>query len=346
MAFVLFIGCTNTNDEDELQVDVVITASDFSVTIPENPTQGQVLGVLDATASEGQLSFSITTQSVQDAIAVNADGELSVADPQAFDFETNTEITAIINASVANASRDINITITIDNVAEGVDGLVANNFITKIFEGPTQDQEIGTINASSTAGSVSFRLLSQTPENAISLGSSTGLISVADPSLFVFSDNPLITASVEATDQVDTLVVNVSISVLEGVTIWDGPLITFTKASGADPNDAVNQDRLTSNVWLTRRNNGGPIINIQSSENNDNGPGGTEWAAGTTADLANLEFSNLRNALGGGRTAFRNAAGKQLVLHLIEDDIYLNLRITQWSSGQAGGFAYERASQP
>ena len=37
-----------------------------------------------------------------------------------------------------------------------------------------------------------------------------------------------------------------------GAIVWDGPPVTFTKASFADWTLPENQDRITSNVWLTR----------------------------------------------------------------------------------------------
>jgi hypothetical protein len=36
--------------------------------------------------------------------------------------------------------------------------------------------------------------------------------------------------------------------------------------------------------------------------------------------------------------------GKDLVMHLIDDDIYLNIKFTSWSVGKKGGFSYERSA--
>lgn len=38
-------------------------------------------------------------------------------------------------------------------------------------------------------------------------------------------------------------------------TEWTGPITTFIKANNADWTLEVNQDRITSNVWITRANN-------------------------------------------------------------------------------------------
>src|SRR5258705_13940395 len=61
-------------------------------------------------------------------------------------------------------------------------------------------------------------------------------------------------------------------------TIWTGPPTTFSKADGADPTQAANQDRLTPNVWITRGNFQG-LYNAKSEAGyGSSSPAGTEWA--------------------------------------------------------------------
>lgn len=124
--------------------------------------------------------------------------------------------------------------------------------------------------------------------------------------------------------------------------IWDGSTISFSKAQGADPNDSANQDRITDNVWLTRGNNGGQIINIrrEDSYNKQDSPVGTEWAQGTLDEISSLNFRPFRAAVGSPK----DVVGKNLVLHLLDDDIYLRVQFTQWSQDKDGGFAYERST--
>ena len=124
--------------------------------------------------------------------------------------------------------------------------------------------------------------------------------------------------------------------------IWNGSLITFEKSDGADPTAEANQDRLTSNVWITRGNNGGQIYNIakENTSNKDNSPVGTAWAIGTLDQIESLSFNKFRVAVGNPK----DVVGKDLVMHLIEDDIYLSVKFSSWSSGQKGGFAYSRST--
>jgi len=41
----------------------------------------------------------------------------------------------------------------------------------------------------------------------------------------------------------------------------------------------------------------------------------------------------------------KDAVGIDLVMLLVQDSIALDLKITSWSQGTAGGFAYERSSE-
>ena len=139
---------------------------------------------------------------------------------------------------------------------------------------------------------------------------------------------------------------------LYGQTVWNGPSITFAKSNGADYNLATNQDRITSNVWLTRKTSRG-LFNIKVEESsylcpttNSPQPSDTEWAYGTSDNYSSLTFQTLNNLIQcGGFSGIVN--GENMVLHLISDDIYLDLKFTFWGSGgSGGGFSYERSTDP
>lgn len=128
----------------------------------------------------------------------------------------------------------------------------------------------------------------------------------------------------------------------ESATVWNGEPIIFEKADGAEPTAAENQDRITENVWITRGNNGGEIYNAAIEDGSTKGvrPRGTEWALGSTEELGSLEFEPFRAAVGSPK----DVVGKELVLHLIESDIYVDVEFTAWSQQRRGGFAYRRAT--
>ncbi len=134
-------------------------------------------------------------------------------------------------------------------------------------------------------------------------------------------------------------------SALSSQTIWTDTPITFTKADYADWTLEANQDRMTSNVWLTRRNNQGPINFAQEMawQGPVVSPVGTRWAIGTTSDLGSLTFDTLMATVSG--SLGNNLVGQDLVLHLVDDDIYLDIRFTSWTgSDNGGGFSYIRST--
>lgn len=124
--------------------------------------------------------------------------------------------------------------------------------------------------------------------------------------------------------------------------IWEGADITFTKEEGSDPTTAANQDRITDNVWITRGNDGGQIFNIKQEDDStkSTSPTDTEWARGTTADVASLSFADFRTTI-----TPKEVVGENLVVHLITDDIYIDIKFSSWSQGKTGGFAYTRSTK-
>jgi hypothetical protein len=137
--------------------------------------------------------------------------------------------------------------------------------------------------------------------------------------------------------------------------VWNGPSIRFAKPPGfADPTLPANQDRLTDNVWLTRGDTRQLFnIRIESGADTPESPLDTEWAFGptqpgnpgpiTASNHANLVFEPFVPALlnGVGDNILPFGRG---VLHLISDDIYLNVKFTSWKQGGGGNFSYIRST--
>lgn len=149
-----------------------------------------------------------------------------------------------------------------------------------------------------------------------------------------------------------------NVNQMNAQTEWTGPMITFTKADMADWTLEVNQDRITNNVWITRQDQWS-IFNIAQGDifgatNCSEGqPNDTEWAFGTIADgVQNLTFGTFLsdtfvNCNFGSNGV--NLVGQDAVLHLITDDIYIDIKFLSWTSGGVngsggGGFSYERST--
>jgi len=140
-------------------------------------------------------------------------------------------------------------------------------------------------------------------------------------------------------------------------TVWDGATITFSKANNADYTSAQHQDRITDDVWLTRTNSGGALINYnqESSYVRGTSPVGTLWALGSTSDT-NLSFDDFRGfdgtSGGGGSGSNSPPMNQALVLKITNgtttesDDIHIDIMFTSWASSKSGGFTYTRSTNP
>lgn len=130
---------------------------------------------------------------------------------------------------------------------------------------------------------------------------------------------------------------------LKGQTIWNGQRITFNKPGLADWTLPQNQDRITDSVWITRADQMGLFnIALEEAYENEVSPMGTEWSYGTTAEINELEFKPWVLALDNYPPGM---VGKDMVVHLIKEDIYIDIKFTFWDMGNTGGgFAYERAT--
>ena len=234
------------------------------------------------------------------------------------------------------------------NTEPAVVTITASDFTINFIENPEEGATIGTIQASVSSGSVRFSIVSQSESDAILINPTTGQITVANASLFDFETLTVISAVVRVTSGSVIKDVTATINIVdaaEGValTLWEGANMTFTKPNGADSSLAENQDRITENVWLTRGNQG-VLYNAvnEGTANNNSSPVGTEWAEGSFADLASLNFTNFRSACPNNKP--KDVVGTPLVLHLIQDDIYIEITITSWAQGKVGGFTYQRTT--
>ena len=139
-------------------------------------------------------------------------------------------------------------------------------------------------------------------------------------------------------------------------TIWHGPEITFTKANNANYTQEQHQDRITADVWLTRSNSGGALINfnLENSYSRGTSPLGTLWAVGSTSST-NLSFDDFRGFDGtsGGLRSGSNSPpiNTSLVLKITNgtadesDDIHIDIMFTEWNSKFLGaGFTYIRST--
>lgn len=113
-----FLTLSCSNDDNNNEPNNTITVQDFSVTVDENPMNGESLGIVSASSSE-VLSYSIESSTPANALSIDVNtGELTVTDETLFDYETNTVITATITVENSTEMETINVTIDLEDLAE------------------------------------------------------------------------------------------------------------------------------------------------------------------------------------------------------------------------------------
>lgn len=118
-------------------------------------------------------------------------------------------------------------------------------------------------------------------------------------------------------------------------TIWNGPRITRGNANGVD--------QITPNVGITRGGVQGIYNNSQEGGfSHYFSPKDTEWADGTTANYNTLTYTDwntwAKNIHGGPP----GTIGVNAVVHLITDDIYIDIKFLTWAVG--GPYSYDRST--
>jgi surface protein len=240
-SLLLILSFQSCDKEDDTPAPIEITFNGITFTIPENPTNEQVIGELPASVNRGDLAFSLKDQDPAGAMAINpTSGQLTVLDASKFDFELNPTITATGVVTVEGVEKTALITVNLSNVAETV---TTTAFAVTIDENPTANQVLGNVSATTDAGTITYSLADGGFDYAFNINSTTGELSVKDVSVFDFETNPTVTATFRAgngvTTQTGAITVNlndVAESTPEFITTWE------TTSANEDITIYVNTD--------------------------------------------------------------------------------------------------------
>jgi surface protein len=240
-SLLLILSFQSCDKDDDTPAPIEITFNGITFTIPENPTNEQVIGELPASVNRGDLAFSLKDQDPAGAMAINpTSGQLTVLDASKFDFETNPTVTATGVVTVEGVEKTALITVNLSNVAETV---TTTAFAVTIDENPTANQVLGNVSATTDAGTITYSLADGGFDYAFNINSTTGELSVKDVSVFDFETNPTVTATFRAgngvTTQTGAITVNlndVAESTPEFITTWE------TTSANEDITIYVNTD--------------------------------------------------------------------------------------------------------
>ena len=232
---------------------VEVSAQALQVSLDENPTDGQVVGSLQGIGN-GTLSYSITSQTPMGALAIDAStGEVTVTDPNLFDYETYPVITAEISVTDGEETATATVTINLNNVEE----VSAQNTDLTIDENPANGDVIGTLQASGS--NLTYTITFQNPAGAFSIDQNTGELSVADESLFDFETNPEMLATISVSGGMQSVSANAFVEINDvneigefkfgGVIFWIDPASNNSSGLVCDINDMANPNFPSGITW-------------------------------------------------------------------------------------------------
>ena len=294
----------NSDDDGLFNLEEIIV-EDFSITIDEDPDKEQVLGSIKASATTGEITFSLISQTPEGAFTIDeVTGELAVANKDLFDFDINPTLTAVVSVTNGNMVKKARITVNLNELGN----ITAEDLSVTIEENPDKGQILGSIETSATDEEITFSLISQIPEGAFTIDTTTGEISVNDEVLFNYERNETMSTVVEIsgnTIKTTTASVTVTLNDLEGIAELKGE----------------NGFVFEGNAYKTPQTNIGnycndPAIALEFASENVENIGSPASISGQgdyflfrIRELGPVEFNGIAN----GRYEINNSNGKDLV---------------------------------
>ena len=133
-------------------------------------------------------------------------------------------------------------------------------------------------------------------------------------------------------------------TLLDSTSGFPDETVVFTKPDSADWTLPENQDRISANVWITRKHNQS-IFNIAQEDGYSGAAGsptGTLWANTTTAAADAGSYTNFVGMHGGSSQSIINDT---ISLYLPQDSLYFDVVFTSYTGqNNGGGFSYIRTS--
>lgn len=269
------VNVTNVNE-----VPVIPAGQAFSV--PEGATQGTIAGTVTATdpdsiAPNNTLTYSIFSGNTGNAFAIDAaSGQITVADPSALNSTTNSRFNLLIKVadggSPALSSTQF-VRIDVGNVNHAPTIPTGQNFT--IADNVANNFVVGTVIAtdpdlSAPNKTLTYGILSGNANNAFSINSTTGVITVNDASVLDGTTRPQYTLLVRVFDGGSPALsdtASVVVRVTSTSTSNHLPIIPANQTFNVPENSAVNTvvgtviasdpDATAPNNTLTYRITGG-----------------------------------------------------------------------------------------
>ncbi|WP_074407537.1 cadherin domain-containing protein [Aquimarina megaterium] len=230
----IVISCSS---DDDVVTETTITAKDFETTIDENPTEGQELGTIEATTNQGTLTYTLKSEEPEGALSIDSKtGKITVKDAILFDYETRKKLTATLLIKNGDSNKEAKVTVHLNDIYDPL--ITLKDFETTIDENPTEGQELGTIEATTNQGTLTYTLKNEEPKGALNIDKETGKITVKDATLFDYETRKKLTATVLVNDNEANITIHLNDVIETGYISFKDP--NFKKALVEHTNPVVD----------------------------------------------------------------------------------------------------------
>ncbi|MCK1727677.1 VCBS domain-containing protein [Bradyrhizobium sp. 142] len=287
------VTITGTNDAPLPPVD----GNAVTNTVAEGAAAGTSVGVTAASSDvDGPaVSYSLVGDSSNGGFAINStSGVVTVADPSKIDYESAAghAYSVTVQASDGTLTSQQSFSIAVTDVAPSipVDGNAATN---TVAEGAAAGTSVGiTASSSDVDGpAVSYSLVGDSSNGGFAINSTTGVVTVADPSKLDYESaaGHAYSVTVQASDGTLTSQQSFSIAVTDIApsTPVDGNAATNTVAEGAAAGTSVGVTAASSDV-------DGPAVSYSLVGDSSNGGFAINSTSGvvTVADPSKIDYES------------------------------------------------------
>lgn len=217
LPMMLLFSCNN-----EKEYVSTLVAQDLELSLLENPEANQLLGAIQASVDKGELEFELLSETESGAFQVDAaSGEVRVGNPDLFDFEMSSILSAQVSVSDGRDEVVVSVTVELEDFDEVPAVIDVGNWSHLAMENVwydmvyTANHLFGSLNASVDKGNLTYEVLSETVPGALSLDTETGDIRLLNPDALDFEVNESIGMEVLVSGYLTSQQVSVSVDIID-----------------------------------------------------------------------------------------------------------------------------------
>ncbi len=204
----------NINDVNEEILNTPPETENQTFSVDENSADGTFVGRVTAYDADAEdiLAWRIASGNTNRAFAIDSGtGEITVSDGSELDYETAAAYTLVLEVSDGRDTATALITVNIGDVNE--DRLTVNDQAFSVNENSPDGTSVGSIIASGPGDTLTYTVTAGNEDNAFSVSSNTGHITVNDGSRLDYETVSVYELAVEVSDGAGMITATITINI-------------------------------------------------------------------------------------------------------------------------------------